>query len=55
MCDGRPLPPPRAAAARALLAWLALHPGPQPRGELAPRFWPDVLDESARQSLRNAL
>ena len=53
--DGTALAPPRAAAARALLAYLALNPGPQPRGELAGRFWPDVLDESARQSLRNAL
>ena len=53
--DGAPLAAPRAAAARALLAYLALNPGPQPRGELAGRFWPDVLDESARQSLRNAL
>ena len=41
--------------ARGLLAWLALYPGAHPRGELAARFWPDVLDESARQSLRNAL
>lgn len=53
--DGEPRPAPRAARARELLAWLALHPGPQPRGELAARFWPDVLDESGRQSLRNAL
>ena len=53
--DGAPLAAPRAAAARALLAYLALNPGPQPRGELAGRFWPEVLDESARQSLRNAL
>jgi DNA-binding SARP family transcriptional activator len=53
--DGDPLAAPRAGGARALLAYLALNPGPQPRGELASRFWPDVLDESARQSLRNAL
>ena len=31
------------------------NPGPQPRGRLAARFWPDVLDESARASLRVAL
>ncbi len=38
-----------------LLAWLALHPGGHARRDLAPRFWPDVLDESARASLRTAL
>src|SRR4051794_28908757 len=41
--------------ARSLLAWLALHPGEHPRGEVAARFWPDVLDSSARASLRNAV
>jgi DNA-binding SARP family transcriptional activator len=40
---------------RSLFAYLALHPGPHPRGELAGRFWPDVLDASARASLRSAL
>ncbi len=40
---------------RSLFAWLALNPGSHPRGELAARFWPDVLDSSARASLRNAL
>jgi len=34
---------------------IALNPGPQPRSRLAARFWPDVLDESARASLRVAL
>ena len=43
---GRPL---------SLLGWLALHPGMHPRTAVAPRFWPDVLDESARASLRSAL
>ena len=38
-----------------LLAWLALHPGPHARGELAARFWPDVLDRSALASLRSAV
>ncbi len=47
--------PPASRRARALLAYLALNPGPQPRGALAARFWPDVLDESARTSLRGAL
>jgi DNA-binding SARP family transcriptional activator/tetratricopeptide (TPR) repeat protein len=39
----------------ALFAFLALAPRPVPRGELASRFWPDVLDQSARASLRSAL
>src|SRR3954468_236013 len=52
----RPPAPARAAApARELLAWLALHPGPHPRLELAMRFWPDVLETSARASLRTTL
>src|SRR5215475_970329 len=45
--DGRP--------ARALLCWLALHRGAQPRALVAARLWPDVLEESARVSLRAAL
>lgn len=47
--------PPPSKRARAVLAYLALHPGPQSRGRLAARFWPDVLDASARGSLRVAL
>ena len=50
--DSRKLPPGRPLS---LLGWLALHPGLHPRIDLAPRFWPDVLDESARASLRSAL
>src|SRR5690242_6793814 len=53
--DGGELAPPSSKRARAVLAYLALNPGPQPRGRLAARFWPDVLDESARASLRVAL
>jgi DNA-binding SARP family transcriptional activator/tetratricopeptide (TPR) repeat protein len=53
--DGVPLAPPASRRARALLAYLALNPGPHPRSALAARFWPDVLDESARTSLRGAL
>lgn len=41
--------------ARALLGWLALHPGMHARSEIAARLWPDVLDASARASLRTAL
>ena len=53
--DGKPLPAPRGHRLRGLLGWLALHPGPHARAELAGRLWPDVLDESARTSLRTAL
>jgi DNA-binding SARP family transcriptional activator len=53
--DGADLAPPASKRARALLAFLALNPGAHPRGRLAARFWPDVLDRSARASLRVAL
>ncbi len=49
----RPLP--ALGRARSLLAYLALNPEAHPRGVLAALFWPDVLDESARTSLRTAL
>ncbi len=39
----------------ALFAYLALSGRPVTRSELANRFWPDVLDQSARASLRSAL
>ena len=53
--DGSPVRPPDSARARALLAWLALNPGMHARTTLAARFWPDVLDSSARASLRSAI
>src|SRR4051794_7246497 len=53
--DGRHIEPPPSRRAWALLAWLALHPGGHDRGTLAARFWPDVLDASARASLRSAV
>jgi transcriptional regulator with AAA-type ATPase domain len=53
--DGHEVTPPRSRRARGLLAYLAAHPGPHSRGHLAARFWPDVLDDSARASLRAAL
>jgi hypothetical protein len=53
--DGREIPLPASRRARALLAYLAAYPGAHARAELAARFWPDVLDESARTSLRAAL
>ena len=51
---GAPVAPPESRRARLLLGWLALHPGQHARGELAARLRPDVLDESARSSLRQA-
>lgn len=53
--DGLEIAAPRSRRARSLLAWLAAHPGMHARSELAGRFWPDVLDQSARGSLRAAL
>jgi DNA-binding SARP family transcriptional activator len=53
--DGSPVEPPSSHRAWALLAWLALHPGTHPRAVVASAFWPDVLDTSARASLRSAL
>jgi DNA-binding SARP family transcriptional activator len=53
--DGHPLALPSRRPARALLAWLALHPGMHARSTVAGRLWPNVLDESARVSLRSAL
>jgi len=38
-----------------VFAYLALAARPVPRAELVTRFWPDVLDQSARASLRSAL
>ncbi len=52
--EGATVAAPRGRCA-SLLAWLALHPGMQPRGRVAARLWPDVMDESARRSLRTAL
>ena len=53
--DGIPVEPPVSRRARSLLGFLALDRRPHSRAELAARFWPDVLDESARTSLRSAL
>src|SRR6201995_1982708 len=53
--DGQPLAAPASRRAWSLLAHLALRPGPHQRADLAARFWPDVLDASARQSLRAAI
>jgi DNA-binding SARP family transcriptional activator len=53
--DGVPLAPPQSRKACALLGWLALNPGMHPRARLASLLWPDVLDASARASLRSAI
>src|SRR6476659_6808604 len=53
--EGVALPMPERRRACALLGWLALNEGLHPRSEVAGRFWPDVLDVSARKSLRTEL
>ena len=53
--DGRPVELPADARARELLARLALSPGPHSRSALAGRLRPDVSEDSARKTLRNAL
>jgi DNA-binding SARP family transcriptional activator len=53
--DDEALTPPAGRPARALLAWLAVHRGMQPRAKVAAALWPDVLDSSARASMRTAL
>jgi DNA-binding SARP family transcriptional activator/class 3 adenylate cyclase/tetratricopeptide (TPR) repeat protein len=53
--DGRQLELPASRRARSVLGLLALERRTHPRGQIAARFWPDVLDESARTSLRSAL
>jgi DNA-binding SARP family transcriptional activator len=52
---GEPAELPASRRARSLLGWLAAHPGRHPRSRLAGLFWPDVLDASARASLRSAI
>ena len=52
--DGGALELPPAARVRALLAWLAVHPGLHSRSVLAGRLRPDAPVESARKSLRQA-
>ena len=53
--DGSGIALPTSGKATALLVWLALNPGEHARARLAPLLWPDVLDESARGSLRTAV
>ncbi len=53
--DGARQQLPASRRARSLLGLLASERRTHPRGQLAGRLWPDVLDESARTSLRSAL
>ena len=53
--EGRRLDAIASRRARSLLAWLAYRPGLHPRTRVAAVFWPDVLEGSARASLRNTL
>ena len=55
LADGVAVGAPDGRPARLLLAWLALHPGRQPRTLIATDLWPHVHEESARTSLRAAL
>ncbi|MDR7542929.1 MAG: hypothetical protein QN120_01615 [Armatimonadota bacterium] len=41
-----------SARVQSLLAYLMLHPGPQPRQRLAALFWPDSPEGRARTNLR---
>ncbi len=55
-CGQEPLPLPRTAAARSLLAYLLLHHGrPLPRDLLTGTFWLDRPDAEARKALSDAL
>ncbi|MBA0125111.1 AAA family ATPase [Haloechinothrix sp. YIM 98757] len=53
--DGRTMPEIAGLRPRSVLAWLLSNPGTHARAHVAALFWPDVLDISARASLRNAL
>jgi len=46
---------PAGRRVRALLGWLAVHPGRHHRSRLAGQFWPAVPEASARASLRSAI
>jgi DNA-binding SARP family transcriptional activator len=53
--DGRPVRLPADARARELLGWLVVAPGLYARSALAGRLRPDVGEESARKTLRDAV
>lgn len=48
------LPAPAHPQGRALLGWLALHPGEHERGPIAELLWPDLPRANARNELRSA-
>ena len=52
-CDGRPVSVPHSA--QRLLAFLALHPHPLRRAQVAGSLWLDSPEERAHASLRSAL
>src|SRR5947209_924349 len=53
--DGQRIDPPPRQSGRLLLAYLAMTPGMHARGDLAALLWPDILESSARGSLRSAI
>lgn len=53
--NGEPLVMPASDRARALIGWLALHPGLHPRTEVAARLWPDADPDRSRANLRTAI
>jgi DNA-binding SARP family transcriptional activator len=53
--DGQNVELPASRKSRLLFAMLALERRAHGRSELAGRLWPDVREDSARASLRNAL
>ena len=53
--NGRSVELPADARARELLGWLVVAPGPHARSTLAGRLRPDVAEESARKTLRDAV
>ena len=53
--EGTPLPVPTGDRVRALVGWLGLHPGLQPRGRVAAALWPDADETQARARLRTTV
>ncbi len=52
---GVPVALPSSERARALIAWLALHPGPNSRAAVAAGLWPEADADRARANLRTAV
>ncbi|MBV9832695.1 MAG: AAA family ATPase, partial [Marmoricola sp.] len=53
--DGIRVAMPASERARALVGWLAWHPGQHDRGEVAAQLWPEATPDRARANLRTAL